>query len=245
MLTPLEFTGTCGRHEFDAAVDGVTYWYHSFYFANGYEVRGDYDIGLNIHEYGFPDDLAGKRVLDVGAASGWFSFYLEQRGAQVTSFDLSSETQIDCYGRYENGPVETKADWVHGRVYDLSPALFEGESFDLVFMGAILPHLRDPIGALAAARRVCRERLIATNWFIAEPDPLADETRPIVDLPALADTPAGHASWWRPNRSAVELWIKAAGFESVRTRPITLTADACDPEHLNGTQTLLLADASV
>src|SRR4030095_2494922 len=50
----------------------------------------------------------------------------------------------------------------NARVYDIGPALFS-EKFDLVFLGAILCHLRDPIGALMAARSVCRHRVMAST----------------------------------------------------------------------------------
>ena len=37
--------------------------------------------------FGLPDDLRGKRVLDIGAWDGWFSFECERRGAQVVAMD--------------------------------------------------------------------------------------------------------------------------------------------------------------
>src|SRR5271165_6820982 len=37
--------------------------------------------------FGLPHDLRGKRVLDVGAWDGWFSFECERRGAEVVAVD--------------------------------------------------------------------------------------------------------------------------------------------------------------
>jgi SAM-dependent methyltransferase len=257
----LRFTGNATRAQFDDAVASVGYWYHAFEFDNGYRVRGDYDIGRNVDEYRF-GDVAGLQVLDVGTASGWFAFYFEQRGADVTTFDLRTEGELDVFG----GPrptVHSDAEWVkgaavmadlleskikrvHGSVYELSPTLFDGRRFDLVFLGAILLHLRDPIGALTAARTVCRDRVVATSWYIPDEDPLGAASRPVADLPALSASPEGRSTWWRPNRPAYRLWFEAAGFTSVDvSRTVGLTADWERPEHFNSTQTLLLADARV
>jgi SAM-dependent methyltransferase len=257
--------------QFVKATESVDPWYHSFFFDNGFEVRGSYDIGRNVHEYGFPSNLTGLKVLDIGPATGWFSFYFEQIGADVTAVDVRSWFEIDDFGRYarpvHEGPTP---EWVKGfnamaellgsnikrvgaPVYDLSPDLFDGVEFDLVFVGAVLLHVRDPIGALMAARRVCRDRLIATNWFLPAQDalgkPLPDrpaEGPPTADLPYLSEEIPGRGAWWRPNRSAYELWFRAAGFRTVDvSRTVTLTADVVRPEHYNSTMTLLLADARV
>src|SRR5712671_982748 len=37
--------------------------------------------------FGLPHDLRGKRVLDIGAWDGWFSFECERRGADVVAVD--------------------------------------------------------------------------------------------------------------------------------------------------------------
>src|SRR5271169_5632818 len=37
--------------------------------------------------FGLPRDLRGKRVLDIGAWDGWFSFECERRGASVVAVD--------------------------------------------------------------------------------------------------------------------------------------------------------------
>jgi hypothetical protein len=258
----LRFTGNATGDEFDAAVAGVTHWYHSFAFDNGYRVRGDYNIAANVDEYGF-GNVAGLEVLDIGAASGWFTFYLEQQGATVTTFDLTSPEQLDTFGRYQP-PTDPgfDAEWVkgaivmgdllgsrveraYGRIYEL-PAVLAGRSFDLVLMGALLLHLRDPIGALMAARAVCRNRLLATNWFAPDNDLLAGINRPAADLPSLGAEEQGRYSWWRPNRAAYRLWFEAAGFRDVDVgRTVTLTADLEVADHFNSTQALLLGDARV
>jgi hypothetical protein len=66
----LKFTGSCSRDEFEARCGEHDFWYHSFYFDNGFAQRGDYDIGYDIDSYGFPEDMRGMSVLDVGTGRG-------------------------------------------------------------------------------------------------------------------------------------------------------------------------------
>jgi SAM-dependent methyltransferase len=263
----LRFTGTADRAEFERAVAATTVWYHRFGFGNGFEVRGDYDVARDVRDYGFPEDLSGLSVLDIGPASGWFSLWFEQRGAEVTAVDVAEYHQLDLYGRAEHSPepsdpdrtlvdrppfgrmngtfqvmhelLGSQVEFVVAPVYDLTPELFGGRRFDLVFMGAVLQHLRDPIGALRAARRVCGGELIATTWL--HPDDESDVPR--ADLPYLTeDEPF---SWWRPNRACLELWLKAAGFSetdasgsvmlhSDRPRAKEHNSDRVNPDQLLG-----------
>ena len=163
----------------------------SYYFDNGFTQRGDYDIGRDIRGYGFPEDMSGMSVLDIGTGAGWFATYFEQHGATVTTVDARGYCDFDVFGRAEYPDVTAekaapdrllpdgspiyyspvsqgfwimkdilglKAEYVNSRVYDVGQKL-KGRKFDLIFMGAVLMHLRDPIGALMALRPLCADRL--------------------------------------------------------------------------------------
>ena len=250
----LRFTGGCDLAEFQARCSKHEFWYHSFYFDNGFVQRGDYDIGRDIANYGLPKDMTGMSVLDVGTGSGWFAAYFEQRGADVTTTDVRGYCDFDVFGRDANPPLESektapdrimpdgrevyyspvsegfwimkdllglKAEYVNARVYDLCPAIFGGRKFDLVFVGSVLMHLRDPIGALMAIHSVCDHQLIATSLILRE-------------LPWSGGNPrmqlqkgAGDGiSWWVPNRECLAEWAKAAGFQDVDvSRSVCITSD--------------------
>jgi hypothetical protein len=65
-------------------------WWHSFELPDGRRIEGANSIeGLERRAAVFPiaPDLAGKRVLDIGAWDGWFSFEMERRGAEVVAVD--------------------------------------------------------------------------------------------------------------------------------------------------------------
>ena len=44
-------------------------------------------------------DFAGKRVIDIGPASGFLSFHMERRGAQVVCIEPQMETFWDLVPR--------------------------------------------------------------------------------------------------------------------------------------------------
>lgn len=249
----LKFTGTCGEGEFRAKCQEHDFWYHSYHFDNGFVQRGDYDIGLDIAGYGFPQDMAGMQVLDIGTGSGWFSTYFEQLGAEVVTADVRGWCDYDVFGRHEYPHVTTEksapdrmspdgqaiyysptsrgfwimkeilglqAKYVNARVYHISPELFHGKKFDLVFMGSVLMHVRDPIGALMAARSVCRGSLIATTYIL--PDTYGPE--PVMRMWEGGDRFG--VSWWKPNQACLIQWLKASGFAiSSIEKTVRLTTD--------------------
>src|ERR1051326_2903092 len=192
----LHYASSMNAREFEERCRDLSWWYHSYYFDNGFCVRGDYDIGADVADYGFPASMEGLRVLDVGTGAGWFSFYFEQLGAEVVTVDARGYCDFDVYGRPGYSSVEeegrlpdrrgedgtpiyyspvsrgfwimkdilhSRVEYLNSRVYDIRPELFHGRKFDLVFLGAILCHLRDPIGALMAVRSVCSDRVIAST----------------------------------------------------------------------------------
>ena len=65
-------------------------WYHSFELPDGTSIEGYNKIGwlrTRYNRFPIPSDLTGRRVLDIGAWDGWFSFEAERHGAVVTSID--------------------------------------------------------------------------------------------------------------------------------------------------------------
>ncbi len=272
----LHFSGDVSADEFNRRCAERENWYHSYYFDNGYAQRGDYNIGADIHDYGFPPSMQGMKVLDIGTGAGWFAFYFEQLGAEVHTVDASGYADFDVYGRVEEPGLDSAgrapdrldergnpvydspvsgAFWImrdllksrvrfqNSRVYDIRRELFGGTRFDVVFLGAILCHLRDPIGALMAARRVCAGQVVATTpVVIGEPE---SEVLPRQYLPY---TSLDRISWWLPNEACFRHWFLAAGFRDVNIETsITLR---CDVEHpdpngriVNADQTLRLGRA--
>lgn len=64
------------------------FFYHTIDLKTGETVYGNWDIRGREDAYFGSADFRGKTVLDVGSASGFLTFAMEDRGAEVTSLDL-------------------------------------------------------------------------------------------------------------------------------------------------------------
>ena len=172
------------------------YFYHTMNIPGHGEVRGDWDLRAAMPGYLGNFDFRGKRVLDVGAASGFLSFAMEQQGAEVVSFDLEDGAQWNlvphhkiqhdlpqmrlaaraAHQRLQNGywyahrRLGSRAKAYYGTIYDLPAELGE---FDVAVLGLILGHLRDPFGALSSVARLCRGSIIVTNRANEWSEPVA------------------------------------------------------------------------
>lgn len=160
------------------------YFYHTMDLPGHGVVTGEWDLrsGLDAYLGGF--EFSGRRVLDVGAASGILSFHVERQGAEVVSYDLSEDqpwdvvpfargdaaaieaTRSDHMRRINNSywlshrAYDSRAKMVYGTVYDVPSAI---GSFDVAVYGSILLHVRDPFRALEIGARQTREAIIVTD----------------------------------------------------------------------------------
>ena len=217
--TPADYTRVVEMSQQKADPVRDLIWYHTVELPGGVTTPGIFDHRPYLAYYGLPADMRGKTVLDVGAASGFFTFELERRGARVTATDLPTWKAHDFSAHYTPELGAAKADeYLHEpflfarhalgshaeriltSIYDLSPAATG--TFDLVFCGSVLIHVSDPATALRRLQSVTREAaIIATVVYPANPDPVALFT--------------GHLSgdtWWVPTRAAFEAMVKSAGF---------------------------------
>lgn len=141
-------------------------WYHSIDLGHGLVTPGrDFGPIWRVCEATLDRiDFTGKRVLDIGACDGKWSFEAERRGAAavvaVDLFDYALERFLFCRRvlRSRVTPLYNVS------VYNLVDALgrhlgpvdapFEpyAQRFDVVLFFGVLYHLRDPMLALAQVR---------------------------------------------------------------------------------------------
>src|SRR5690348_5922792 len=70
-------------------------WYHTQELAPGLVTPGMFDLRPFVGHYGLPDDLTGKRALDIGTFEGFWAFEIERRGADVTAIDVDRIQDLD------------------------------------------------------------------------------------------------------------------------------------------------------
>ena len=137
-------------------------WYHSFEFADGV-IDGYMSLQVQKQRYArypFPDDLRGKRVLDIGAWDGWFSFETERHGAQTVAMDcVEIPTFLQVHRR-----LGSKVDYRVLDFYEL-PAAGLGK-FDVVLFLGVLYHLRHPLLALEIVCGLTTDVAIVESFVI-------------------------------------------------------------------------------
>jgi tRNA (mo5U34)-methyltransferase len=200
-------------------------WYHTLELAPGVVTEGTFDLRPYVGRYGLPERLDGMRVLEVGTWDGFWAFEMERRGAaEVVALDLDDERELDWPPRRrpQTFPEQRRGDGfrlakeVYGskvervvcNIYDADPA--DLGTFDLVFCGMVLIHLRDQLLALERIARLCRGTFISAE----EPEPLMN----LLPFPAVrfrADREAA-VVYWQPSRRAWRRMMRTAGFDQVR-----------------------------
>lgn len=124
-------------------------WYHSIELPDGSLIAGLIkveDQRARFDAFGIPADLRGARVLDVGAATGWCTFELERRGAEVVAVDCVEYEDF----RVAHKLLGSRADY---RILDMEEMTPERLGvFDYVLFFGVLYHLRHPLLGL---ERIC------------------------------------------------------------------------------------------
>ena len=85
-------------------------FYHSMDIPGYGSVDGAWDLRGTVDEYLGGIDLEGKEVLEIGKASGFLTFHMEQRGATVIAHDLSSQDDWDAVPYARRKEPTTTAD---------------------------------------------------------------------------------------------------------------------------------------
>ncbi|MDQ3742337.1 MAG: class I SAM-dependent methyltransferase [Actinomycetota bacterium] len=208
-------------------------WYHAVELPDGSVTPGWFDLRAQVHHYGLPGDLSGMRCLDVGTWDGFWAFEMEKRGAaEVVALDLDDEADLDWPPRRRpasfssgrgDGFRELRArlgssvERVELSVYDATPERLG--SFDLVFCGSVLIHLRDQFLALERIASVCRGRFVSAEEY----DRLTS-LLPVALNRWRGDDPRA-VVFWRPNARAWRRMLWSAGFDRVeRVGRFTLRA---------------------
>jgi len=209
-------------------------WYHAFELPDGRVLHGAWDLRGHETAYLGGVDVAGKRVLELGPATGYLTFYMERMGAEVVSFEAGFDVSIDMLpvkGRDDpegkrrvmqdtidrnhdawwhlHRTLGSSAKFVQGSIYDMPADL---GTFDITLVGAILLHLREPWGALSQAAQRTTETMIVT-------EPLQDDLHdPESNIMRFSPSAEHHVTnWWSIYPGAVVSMLSRLGFGLTET----------------------------
>lgn len=212
------------------AIAAQSYWYHKIELPGGIVTPGW--APLNVDSYGIPTDLTGKRVLDVGAWDGFWSFEALKRGArEVVAIDdfsdfLGSLEERDRPGwqtfdlcRDALGYDHDTCQRTEMSVYDVSEDRLG--RFDVVFCFGVLYHLRHPLLALDCLGSVCDESIHVESAILDDFSPyrggMGKGYPGQMVMEFYPDTQYGNneTNWWAPSVQCLGHMVRSAGFQHV------------------------------
>jgi tRNA (mo5U34)-methyltransferase len=210
---------------FDAGRFAGPFWYQRWEVFKGISTPGWRPVDMICAKTQIPHDLAGKRVLDIGAWNGGFSFECERRGAaEVVAYGLEHPNATGF--NWLKDLLGSKVTYVQGSVYTLNAQQL-GE-FDLILFFGVLYHLRYPLLALDRIRSVCRGDVLLETHTLTSRHLLRSPLwvfSLLVNLSALFRRtpiwrqyrefelhPEDQSNWFSPNIPAVVESLESAGF---------------------------------
>jgi hypothetical protein len=170
----------------DVADFGDCTFYHVTELPEHGITDGEWDLRGHVDEYLGRVALDGRRVLEIGSASGFLCFEMERRGAEVVALDLDLDGSHDIvpYAGTIDPDLDRKmaehvratnnAWWFCHRAFGSHARLVHASAYevpegigpvDVSTFSAVLLHLRDPFAALASGLRLTRETAIVTEFL--------------------------------------------------------------------------------
>lgn len=218
-------------------VDGFPFWYHKIDLPGGITTPGWAPI--NSEAYQIPVDFTGKRVLDVGAWDGFWTFEALRRGArEVVAIDDFSDFlgKIDQSERraWESfdlcrevlGYDESVCQRQELSVYDVSER--ELGRFDVVLFFGTLYHLRYPLLGLDRLASICDGLICVESAILDDFSPYNGGLgkgypgrQVLMEFYPGDQYANNHSNWWVPTLPCLLGMLETAGFEHVEGWKLT------------------------
>jgi tRNA (mo5U34)-methyltransferase len=200
-------------------------WWHSFELPDGTLIQGVCDLpGLKnrIAQFPIPQDLRGKRVLDIGAWDGWFSFEMERRGAAVVAIDNWDNPRF----HQAKTMLDSRVEYRQMDIYDLTPERLG--RFEIVLFMGVLYHLKHPLLAL---ERVCAltTEMAAVDSFILREEHWSGANvveRPVMEFYEADEFGGQTDNWVAPSLACLQAFCRTAGFARAELQSV-LEYSAC------------------
>ncbi|MCU0227924.1 MAG: tRNA 5-methoxyuridine(34)/uridine 5-oxyacetic acid(34) synthase CmoB [Bryobacterales bacterium] len=223
--------GNNATRTLEARVREFPFWYHRIPLPGGVVTPGWAPI--DAASYQIPARLDGKRVLDVGAWDGYWTFEALRRGArEVVAIDdfsdyLGSLKEEDRKAwqtfdlcRDALGYTEPQCQRRELSIYEISREAL-GE-FDVVFAFGLLYHLRYPLLALDLMSKVCTGELYVESAILDDFSPYRGGLhhgymggQMVMEFYPDNQYGNNHTNWWAPTLHCLAHMVRAAGFDDI------------------------------
>lgn len=225
------------RDELERRVAAFPYWYHRIELPGGVTTPGW--APLHPDKYRIPADLAGKRVLDVGAWDGYWSFEALRRGArQVVAIDDFSDFlgQLRPCDRRAWEPFDFCREalgYDSDRCQRYEMSVYEATAerlgrFDVVFFFGALYHLKHPLLALDRLAALCDGEIYVESAILDDYSPYRGGLghgypggQMLMEF--YPDNQYGNnaTNWWAPTLHCLGHMVRSAGFSKVEAWKLT------------------------
>ena len=192
-------------------------------------------------------DFKDKRVLDVGAWDGFWTFDALKRGArEVVAIDNFSDSYEDVTPKKD--PMHHARAWetfdlcrealgytehdcarLEMSVYDVTEARLG--RFDVVLCYGVVYHLRHPLLGLDALAEVCDSTICIESAVCDQCSPYRgglghgypDNNAIVMEFYPDNQYGANSGNWWAPTLTCLSYMVRSAGFRRVEARRLTPT----------------------
>ncbi len=198
--------------------DSSFIWHQRFELVPGVHTPGDHPLEYLFEVGAVPEDLRGKRVLDIGTSNGGAAFLMERRGAErVVAVDVYPP---DWFGFDElHRFLGSEVEYLQGTVYELN-RLVRAEDFDHVLFWGVLYHLRHPLLALDQVRSVVAEDgLVEIESAVSDSELGACGKLPVSLFYRRDELGKDPSNWFSPTVACLQDWCLSSGLvpEQVET----------------------------
>ncbi|MDP9172374.1 MAG: hypothetical protein M3O30_00720 [Planctomycetota bacterium] len=203
------------------------YFYHRMTLPEVGDVGEEWDLRPSVDGYLGHTNFAGKRVLEIGPASGFLTAHMERAGAEVVSVDLpvaygwdfvprpnlDREKWRGHMERLQNGfwfahsKLGLKSKMIYSRVQDLPDSIGK---FDISVIASVLIHTRDPMGILCRCAELTTKRVVVAESINVK----INAQFPVMVLrpnPQNATTDC----WWTIPPETVATMLQVVGFTQI------------------------------
>jgi SAM-dependent methyltransferase len=211
-------------------------FYHSTEIPGVGLVEGQWDLREGCDEYLGGYDFTGKRVLEIGPATGFLTFWIEKTAQEVVAVELPMDRSFWNAVPYETLGLArgrnkgwTKVEkqfhehiggirngfWFCHEKFGSSARVYHGSAeslpeslgeFDVVLLASILLHSRSPVAILESCARLVKETIIITE--------IHDEGLGEGSVCSLVPTAGNNAwdTWWRFTPRFFTQFLEVLGF---------------------------------
>lgn len=201
-------------------------FYHVADLPGGTPTPGEWDLRNTADVYLGNVNFAGKRVIEIGPASGFLSFHMERRGARVAVVEPPMESFWDLVPQAaaDLGQIRKafashiehirNSFWYLHRCYGSNVEFYEADAyrippqptkFDIGVLASVLLHVSSPVKMLESVSAVA-DQIIIVEQYIAE----------LADYPVcwLAPSAANRSvdKWWDFSAKFFEQYLAVLGF---------------------------------